>query len=250
MDPTATGPALLDHLPPPLADDRIIALNQPKGDLHTTRAYEWNGWTFDVPPGVFIPGWTSRLIHERLLDGRIETRHRRYAAMGVGLGVEAVAAAHRGAREIHAIDVHPESVATAARHYARIVGERPDTAFLPVVGDLFDAVPDGRRLDVVTFNPPAVSRTVSDDPDVVRNVCVGASLLARFFAQIAERDLLAPGGEIYVIASNTADLRGIVQHALDHGFHPETEYLHDWGDGVLTFLFRITRDIPGAGGQA
>ncbi|MET7407935.1 methyltransferase [Streptomyces parvulus] len=250
MDLTATGPALLDHLPPPLPGERIIALNQPRGDLHTTRSYEWNGWTFDVPPGVFIPGWTSRLIHERLLDGRIETRGRRYAAMGAGLGVEAIAAAVRGAREVHAIDVHPESVAAATRHYARIVGERPGTAFLPVTGDLFDHLPGGPRLDVVTFNPPAVSRTVSDDPDVVRNVCVGAPLLAAFFAQIAEKDLLAPGGEIFVIVSNTADLRGIVQHALDRGFHPEIAHFHDWGDGVLTFLFRITRDVPGTGGQA
>ncbi|MEJ1199341.1 MULTISPECIES: methyltransferase [unclassified Streptomyces] len=249
MDRYAIGQALLEQLPPPLPADRIITLNQPKADLHTTRSYEWNGWTFDVPPGVFIPGWTSRLIHERVLDGRIETRGLRYAAMGVGLGVEAVAAGIRGAREIHALDVHAESVAAATGHYWRLVGERPDTAFLPAVSDVFDALPDDARLDVVTFNPPAVSQTVSDDPDVVRNVCVGAPLLAKFFAQIAERDLLAPGGEIYVIASNTADLRALVQHALEHGLSPRIDHLHDWQDGVLTFLFRITHDTPRTGGQ-
>ncbi|MFH9434931.1 methyltransferase [Streptomyces rochei] len=249
MDLTTTDSALLEQLPPPLPADRIIALNQPKADLHTTRSHEWNGWTFDVQPGVFVPGWTSRLIHERLLDGRIETRGRRYAAMGVGLGVEAVAAGLRGATEIHAIDVHPPSVAAATRHYRRLVGERPDTAFHPLVSDVFDALPDEVRLDVVTFNPPAVSQTVSDDPDVVRNVCVGAPLLARFFAQIVERDLLAPDGEIYLIASNTADLRAIVRHALDHGLGPRVDHLHDWRDGVLTFLFRITHDTPRTGGQ-
>ncbi|MFF0703318.1 hypothetical protein ACFYVC_23760 [Streptomyces tendae] len=62
MDRHATGQALVEQLPPPLPADRITALNQPKADLHTTRSYEWNGWTFDVPPGVFVPGWTSRLI--------------------------------------------------------------------------------------------------------------------------------------------------------------------------------------------
>ncbi|GAA2265335.1 hypothetical protein GCM10010145_42950 [Streptomyces ruber] len=240
MDRTATGPALLDQLPPPLPAEQIIALNRPGADLHTTRTYIWNGWTFDVPPGVFIPGGTSRIIHERLLDGRIEVRGRRYAAMGVGLGVEAVAAGVRGAREIYAIDVHPESVATTVRHYRRLVGESPDTTLVPVVGDVFAGLPDGVRLDTVTFNPPAVSRTVSDDPDVVRNVCVGASLLGTFFAQLARRDLLAPDGEVRVIVSNTADLRAVVRHALDHGFHPEVEHLHDWRDGVLTFLFRFT----------
>ncbi|WP_318219206.1 methyltransferase [Streptomyces sp. SCL15-6] len=249
MNRDSIGQALLEQLPPPLPADRIIALNQPKADLHTTRSYEWNGWTFDVPPGVFIPGWTSRLVHERVLDGRIETRGLRYAAMGVGLGVEAVAAGVRGAREIHALDVHPESVAAATGHYRRLVGERPATAFLPAVSDVFDALPEDVQLDVVTFNPPAVSQTVSDDPDVVRNVCVGAPPLAKFFAQIAEKDLLAPSGEIYVIASNTADLRALVQHALEHGLSPRIDHLHDWQDGVLTFLFRITHDTPDSGGR-
>ncbi|CAM5449616.1 methyltransferase [Streptomyces violaceorubidus] len=53
--------------------------------------------------------------------------------MGVGLGVEAVTAGIRGAREIHALDVHPESVAAATRHYRRLAGERPDTLFAPAV---------------------------------------------------------------------------------------------------------------------
>ncbi|QDQ11386.1 methyltransferase [Streptomyces spectabilis] len=241
MDTQATGPDLLRQLPPPLPVERIVALNQPKGDLHTTRAYEWNGWTFDVPPGVFLPGETSRMVHERILDGRVETRGLRYGAMGAGLGVEAVAAGVRGAREIYAMDVHTTSVATAARHYARLVGPRDGTAFLPAAGDLFDGLPPGTRLDVVTFNPPAVSQAVSEDPDVVRNTCVGSPLLARFFAQLAERELLAPDGVAYVIASNTADLRRIVQDAQDRGFTPRVDSVRDWRDGVLTFLFAFTR---------
>ncbi|WP_233520317.1 hypothetical protein [Prauserella sp. PE36] len=31
------------RLPPPLPAEQIIALNQPKADPHTLRAYEWNG---------------------------------------------------------------------------------------------------------------------------------------------------------------------------------------------------------------
>ncbi|MFJ9083353.1 methyltransferase [Streptomyces sp. NPDC102384] len=241
MHRTTTGTALLDQLPPPLPAEQIIALNQPKADLHTSRTYEWNGWAFDVPSGVFMPGWTSRMIHEWLLDGRIEVKGRRYAAMGAGLGVEAVTAGVRGADKIYAIDVHEESVAAAARHYERLVGRGAGGEFTPVVGDLFDGLPQGVQVDVVTFNPPAVSQPVSDDPHVVRNTCVGAPLLERFFAQLAGRDLLAPGGEVFVIASNTADLHTIVRHALEHGFEPEIAHLHDWQDGVLTFLFRLTR---------
>ncbi|MEO3755523.1 methyltransferase [Streptomyces sp. B6B3] len=245
MDHPTTGAVLADQLPPPLPADQITALNQPRGDLHTTRHYTWNGWAFELPPGVFLPGETSRMIHQRVLDGAIEVRGRAYAAMGVGLGVEAVAAGLRGAREIHALDVHPESVATTRRHYERLVGERPGTAFLPRVSHLFDALPDGVRLDVVTFNPPAVSRRVSDDPDVVRNVCLGAPLLAEFFAQLAERHLLAPDGEVFLILSNTADLRAIVGHAQGLGFRPEVAWRHDWQDGVLTYLFRLTHPAAG-----
>ncbi|GAB3429369.1 class I SAM-dependent methyltransferase [Actinophytocola sediminis] len=232
---------LIDQLPPPLPAERIIALNRPKADPHSARTYEWNGWTFDVPPGVFLPGETSRMIHQRLLDGDIPVRGRRYAAMGVGLGVEAVVAGLVGAREIYAVDVHAGSVDTAARHYQRLVGHRDDATFVPVVADVFDGFPAGRQLDVITFNPPAVSQTVSDDPDVVRNVCVGAPLLARFFAQLVERDLLAPGGEVVLIASNTADLRAIVGSAVDHGFVPQVRLRHDWQDGVLTYLFGFRR---------
>lgn len=232
---------LIDELPPPLPAEQIIALNQPKADLHSLRSYEWNGWVFDVPPGVFLPGETSRMIHQRLLDGDIPVAGRRYAAMGVGLGVETVVAGVRGAREIYAIDVDADSVDIAARHYQRLVGHRDDATFVPVVADVFDGFPEGRQLDVVTFNPPAVSQVVSDDPAVVRNVCVGAPLLARFFAQLAERDLLAPGGEVFVILSNTADLRGIIGHAVESGFTPEVRLRHDWQDGVLTYLFRLHR---------
>ncbi|RZQ59640.1 methyltransferase [Amycolatopsis suaedae] len=232
---------LLDELPPPLPPEQIIALNQPKADLHSVRRYEWNGWVFDVPPGVFLPGETSRMIHQRLLDGEIDVRGRRYAAMGAGLGVEAVVAGLRGAREVYALDVHPDSVAATTRHYDRLVGPAEGTEFVPLVADVFDGFPDGRPLDVVTFNPPAVSQVVSEDADVVRNVCLGAPLLERFFAQLAGRDLLAPGGEVFVIASNTADLRAIVGHAVDHGFTPEVRLRHDWHDGVLTYLFRFHR---------
>ncbi|WP_253856427.1 methyltransferase [Prauserella alba] len=233
--------SLIEQLPPPLPAERIIALNQPKADLHTHRTYAWNGWDFDVPPGVFMPGATSRMIHERLLDDTIDVRGRTYAAMGVGLGVETAVAGLRGAREVYALDVHGDSVHTARRNYERLVGEREGTRFVPAAGNVFDGVPAGTRLDVVTFNPPAVSQAVSTDPDVVRNVCVGAPLLATFFEQLAHRDLLAPGGEVFVVVSNTADMPAIIRHAVTAGFEAEVFHRHDWNDGVLTYLFRLRR---------
>ncbi len=237
------GQSLLNALPPPLPADRIVALNQSKSDLHTYRSYEWNGWTFEAPPGVFLPGQTSRMIFDRLRAETIAVRGCRYVAMGVGLGVETVAAGVVGAREIYAVDVHPDSVCTAHRHFESHIGSSAPTTFVPVVADVFEGFPAGVQAEVITFNPPAVSQPVSEDPHVVRNVCAGTGLLEKFFAQLAERELLAPGGEVFVVASTTADLRGIVGHALEYGLSPEVFDLHDWQDGVVTYLFRFVRKM-------
>ncbi|GHC82308.1 hypothetical protein GCM10007079_23140 [Nocardiopsis terrae] len=235
-------PSQIAQLPPPLPPEQIIGLNQPGADLHTLRGYTWNGWEFEVPPGVFLPGATSRMIHQRILDDDIDVRERVYAAMGAGLGVEAVVAGLRGAERVLAVDVHPASVAAAEHNYHRLVGPGGGSEFVPLVSDLFAGLPEGTRLDTVTFNPPAVSQPVSDDPDIVRNVCAGRPVTDAFFTQLAERDLLAPGGEVYFIASNTADLRQIIGHAADCGFTAHVHHLHDWDDGVLTYLFRLTRE--------
>ncbi|MGW1014476.1 methyltransferase [Streptomyces termitum] len=235
--------ALLDSLPDTLPRDEILAVNSGSGsDVHTERTYAYNGWSFTLPPGVFQPGDTSRIVHDRLLDGTIPVEGRSYAAMGVGLGVEAVIAGTLGAREIYAADVHPDSVATAAAHYGRIVGDRPGTIFRPLVSNLFEEFPDSARLDVITFNPPAVSTRTSDDPTVVRNVCVGAEIVLRFFDQIAGRDLLAPGGEIHLVVSNTSELRRIVGHGIDAGFRPAVLHSQTWeGDDCQAYLFKLVR---------
>ncbi|KUH39622.1 methyltransferase [Streptomyces kanasensis] len=233
---------MLDSLPDTLPGDEILALNSAQSDIHTERTYDYNGWTFTLPPGVFKPGDTSRIVHDRLLDGTIPVTGRSYAAMGVGLGVEAVIAGTLGAREVYAVDVHPDSVAAAAGHYARIVGDRSDTVFRPLVSNLFEEFPDSARLDVVTFNPPAVSKRTSDDPTVVRNVCVGAEIVLRFFDQIVTRDLLAPDGEIHLIVSNTAELKRIVAHAVDAGFRPVVLHRQTWeGDNCQAYLFKLIR---------
>jgi release factor glutamine methyltransferase len=240
----ATGWELHDLLPQTLAPDAIRAINNPSRAIHDHRTYSWNGWEFDLSPGVFHPGETSRLVHTRLLDGTLPVAGLRYAAMGAGLGVEAVVAGTRGAAAVYALDVHPESVRTTARHYTRIVGA-DGPPLHPVVADVWEGFPDGVQVDVVTFNPPAIELPLSDDPDIVRNLCVGRDIAARFFSQIVARDLLAPAGVVYLIVSNTAPLRDIVAIGLDAGFDAEVVHVEDWpGDDVQTYLFALRRPAP------
>lgn len=234
--------AVLDRLPQMLAPEEIRAVNARNADLHTTRRFSWNGWDFDAPPGVHLPGKASTSVLERLLDGRITVAGRRYAAVGCGLGVEAVVAGLQGAREVIAADVHPGSVAAATRHYERLVGRRPGVTFRPVISDLLEGFPSGVQLDVVTFNAPTIAVPISDDPDMVRILCVGTDIAARFFAQLAERDLPAPGGEVFLLASNTSDLAAIVRHGAAAGFVPEIVHVRARPEIKLQgHLFRFTR---------
>ncbi len=239
---TATGWELHGRLPHTLPAEEIRAINNPSRAIHEHRAYQWNGWDFDLPPGVFHPGETSRLVHSRLLDGTLPVAGLRYAAIGAGLGVEAVVAGVRGARVVYALDVHPESVRTTARHYERIVGN-DGPRLVALVADVWEGFPDGEQVDVVTFNPPAIELPLSDDPEIVRNLCLGRDIAARFFDQVVARDLLAAGGVVYMILSNTAPLRDIVAMALESGFGAEVLHVEDWpGDNVQTYLFALRRE--------
>ncbi|WP_372339674.1 methyltransferase [Nocardiopsis sp. CC223A] len=246
---TATGWELHGLLPQTLSADEIRAINNPGRAIHEHRTYTWNGWDFELPPGVFHPGETSRLVHTRLLDGTLPVAGLRYAAMGAGLGVEAVVAGVRGASIVYALDVHPESVRTAARHYERIVGADGPT-LVPLVADVWEGFPDGEQVDVVTFNPPAIELPLSDDPEIVRNLCLGRDIAARFFDQLVARDLLAADGVVYLIVSNTAPLRDIVALALQAGFDAEVVHVEDWpGDDVQTYLFALRRSDGRPGGK-
>lgn len=238
---TATGWELHARLPATLPVEEIRAINRPNPTIHEHRTYHWNGWDFELPPGVFRPGETSRLVHTRLLDGTLPVAGLRYAAMGAGLGVEAVVAGLRGARSVHVLDVHPESVRSAAGHYDRIVGE-DGPPLVPLVTDLWEGFPADEQVDVVTFNPPAIEDPLSDDPAIVRNLCLGREIADRFFTQLVDRNPLAPNGVVYLILSNTAPLRDIVATALDNGFDAEVVHVEDWpGDNVQTYLFALRR---------
>ena len=217
-------------------------------DLGATNAtgavYRWNGWTFDVPPGVFVPGAANTFLCGLMLDGTLPLEGLRYAAMGAGLGVEAVVAGVRNARSVHALDIHEESVRAAARHYDRIVGRR-GPPFLGIAGDLWDGVADGAQFDVVTFNPPLIDIRLSDDPYIVRNRCIGPGLAQRFFDQLRARSLLAAGGVVYLAVSNTSPLRDVVAMALRAGYDAEALAVRQWPiDEVRMFLFAL-RDAAG-----
>lgn len=239
-----TVDTVLDQLPPMLTAEEIRAANSRHVDPQTVRTMEFDGREFAAPPGVHLPGKASVSVFERIRDGRIAVAGRTYAAVGCGLGVEAVVAAEAGARTIVVSDVHAPSVEAATALVRTHAGDRLAAGALtlrPIVSDVLADVPDDLDLDVITFNAPTIAVPVSDDPDVVRSVSVGDGIAARFFGELAERRLLAPGGEVYLLASNTSDLAAIVRHGAAAGFHPEIVHVRRRPDIKLEgHLFRFT----------
>jgi len=229
----------IQTLPATLARDEILTVNASglSPEIHSTRPYEWRGISLVVPPGVFRPGPTARLIHDRLMDGLLPVSGKRYAAMGVGLGVEAVAAGMRGAGLVLGVDIHSRSVEVAQANFDFLVGTG---AFRGVVSDLWENVEISEQLDVVTFNPPFIDTPLSSDPDLARNMCQGFRLAIRFFEQMRQKSVLARGGVIYVVLSNTAPLRDFVGLAISSGYRVEALHEQGWqGERVRTFLFAL-----------
>jgi release factor glutamine methyltransferase len=231
---------LLALLPETLPAADIVAANRDLGaDIHRSRQYLWGRWRFEVPPGVFLPGVTSQLTYDRLLNGSIPVAGLRYAAMGCGLGVEAVIAGFRKASMIYGIDVHEVSVHTAERHYHKY-NRQPGAPFIGVVSNLWEDFPQNTQVDVVTCNPPFVGVRLSDDPDIIRTLCVGQIFVEKFFSQLAGRSILAPTGTVYLTLSNTAPLREIVSAVLTMNFEVEVIHAQKWpGGNVRTFIFAI-----------
>jgi release factor glutamine methyltransferase len=105
-------------------------------------------------------------------------------------------------------------------------------------------MPDGTKLDVVTFNPPLIDIRLSDNPYIVRNRCMGLNLAERFFDQLKARDLLDPNGVVYLTITNTAPLRDVVAMALHAGFDAEALAVRIWPvDGVQTFLIALRKAV-------
>lgn len=233
----------LDQFPDTLPIPEIVATNNVSSDIHTQRRFEWNGWTFDIPPGVFRPGPTSQILFQAMLDGLIDVRGRRYLAMGAGLGVEAVVAASLGAREICVVDIDPASVEAADRHVRELAGT-PEPEYTSFVSDLWAECPQVSS-EVITFNPPFIDVTLTSDRTVTRNIAIGLPLAKRFFAELARSERLSCDGQLFMLLSNTTPLKEILRLALDVGLEARVVSHREWsGENVVTFLLAFTWPRP------
>lgn len=135
--------------------------------------------------------------------------------VGTGSGVIAVFACYRGAGRVLGLDINRAAIRSAT-HNARLHGFA-DTLELRQ-SDLFEALGEAERFDVITANLPFRNKPAHDvvamsqwDTDFGTNT--------RFFEGVGRH--LKPGGRIYFVQSNFGEIEAIKRLAQAAGLRVE-----------------------------
>jgi len=174
---------------------------------------EIDGVPLVVMPQVFNPMLLrSGALMARALDRLpLEATNPSVLDLGTGSGVGAVFAARRGAM-VTAVDINPAAV-RCARINALLneVDERIEV----LGGDLFEPV-EGRRFDLVLFNPPFYRGVPSDNLD---HAWRGEDVFERFAAELD--GALTPGGYALLTLSSDGDCDELLAELVAAGFYNE-----------------------------
>jgi len=159
---------------------------------YLTGKKEFYSLDLEVTPDVLVP----RPETEMLVDRVLELRPRRLLDVGTGSGCIAVACAlNLEGCEVTATDVSGRALAVARRNALR-----HGVAVRFLEGDLYAAVPEGERFDVIASNPPYVrraeaARVATHEPLLALDGGPdGLSLLGRVIGGALR--FLAPGGTL------------------------------------------------------
>ena len=173
---------------------------------------------FDVTPAVLIPRPDTETLVQYALDFLKGKAQPKVLDIGTGSGCIAVSLAHlTKAAEVLATDVSPDALAVAARNATKHgVSER----VLFRKGDLFAAVPEGAKFDLIVSNPPYIAPSEIETlaPDVKdhepRLALDGGPDGLAFYRRIANGvvPFLKPGGSLLLEIGYTQDaaVRGLL----------------------------------------
>lgn len=233
---------LFASLPDPQFDDSVVAAIDDY-DLRSTRRFEIEGMIFVVPPSVHLPGLRCEMIVDYLKKRDLTGKS--VVVMGGGCGVEAVVAGLHGATQLFSIDINPVSTMATSINYNRLVTATKERAprCTAITSDLFENAPI-TAADCIVFNPPDIHAMVSADHDMIRNVCVGTSIVLDFLQEIVRKNLVSPYGEVIMPLSSTSESRKIVSAALRLGYRPaliDSRNHPQRRDSVTRFLLRFIR---------
>lgn len=148
--------------------------------------------------------------------------------MGTGTGIAAIAAADQAARVV-AVDVNPEAVRCAR---INVLLNRVEDQIEVVEGDLFAPL-DGRRFDVVLFNPPFLRGEPRTQLD---RAFYATDVVDRFAADLPHH--LRPGGYALLLLSSDADESVLLQSFARRGFNADVVAVRDLHSEVAT-IYRL-----------
>lgn len=154
------------------------------------------GFDLVIERGVFHPSlfFSSTILGRRL--AQMPLQRKRVLDMGTGSGILALCAA-RGGASVLAVDVNPQAVACAG---ANAAANRLQDRIRVLQSDLFAAIPDGERFDLVLWNPPFYPGEPLDDAQRAWRAGESFDVIHRFGRSAA--GFLAPGGILLVILSS------------------------------------------------
>lgn len=181
-------------LPPEAAAFEGLLERRGRGEpvAYLTGRKEFYSLELLVTPDVLVP----RPETEMLVDRVVELRPGRLLDLGTGSGCVAVACGVH----LPACDVTATDVSAAALDVARANAERHGARIRFLAGDLYGAVPEGERFDVIASNPPYVraaeaERVATHEPLLALDGGPdGLALLARVIE--GAPGALVPGGTL------------------------------------------------------
>ena len=170
------------------------------------------GFDLTVLPTVFHPKYFGSSAMLARFIGSLELKGKRLLDVGCGSGIISLCAARAGAC-VTAADINPAAVECAS-----INAER---ARLPIVvrwSDLFSDIPE--TFDVIAWNPPFFRGTPQNTAQAAFFGGESYEVIARFTAEV--RGHLNPGGHIYTVLSEDADVSFVEELFLKNGFASAT----------------------------
>jgi release factor glutamine methyltransferase len=157
-----------------------------------------------------------------------------------GSGVIAVHEAKEGAHKVVALDINPEAVRNTELNAKKFGVENIIEAR---VSDLFSALKDNEKFDVITCNPPFSKKTISDPNQRFVEQSIkdeGHVLHKKFFETVSK--YLKPGGKILMADANFGNVEEVLSLADKNGFEYELVGTNAIPNTVLIYYtFKFTR---------
>lgn len=159
---------------------------------------------FDVSDEVYEPAEDSFLFAENLHVASGEV----VLDLGTGSGILAVLAAQKASRVV-AVDLNPYAVGCAKAN-AKLNGARGVDFFQ---GDLFTALRDGVRFDLVLFNAPYLPSEAGEAESWIGRSWAGGAdgrlVVDRFISEV--RAYLQPNGRVLLMQSTLTGVETTIQ---------------------------------------